>query len=113
MGRGIAQVASQAGHRVLLADIDLATAARSHETIVKGLDKLVGKGKISEADRNAIAERIVAVDGIGGLAPAQIAVEAATENEALKLQLFKQMDEALGTDGILASNTSTSMRLLR
>jgi len=107
MGRGIVEVSAKAGFRVLLADIDLATAERGRDTIGKGLEKLVAKGKVTDEERAAILERIQPVDGIAGLAPAQIAVEAATENEGLKLKLFTQLDEAMGDGAILASNTSS------
>lgn len=107
MGRGIAEVGAKAGLRVLLADIDLETAEKGKSMIAAGLERLVSKEKIDQAEKDAILERLVPVDGIAGLAGADMAIEAVTENETLKKELFRQLDEALGPDAILASNTSS------
>ncbi|NVB41553.1 3-hydroxybutyryl-CoA dehydrogenase [Pseudenhygromyxa sp. WMMC2535] len=107
MGGGIAQVAAQAGYQVLLADVDLARAEAGKAGIDKFMSKAVAKGKLAEADKQAALERITCVDGIPGLAKADFAIEAATENIELKKKLFRQLDEVLGPDAILATNTSS------
>lgn len=107
MGAGIAQVAAQAGYRVLLADVDQARADAGKAGIAKQLGRLVEKGKLQEAERAAIVERISAVVGAAGLAPADFAVEAATENIELKKKLFRELDAALGDGAVLATNTSS------
>ncbi|PCC67373.1 3-hydroxyacyl-CoA dehydrogenase [Nannocystis exedens] len=107
MGAGIAQVAAQAGYRVLLADVDQARADAGKAGIAKQLGRLVEKGKLAEAERAAIVERITAVVGAAGLGPAEFAVEAATENIELKKKLFRELDAALGDGAVLATNTSS------
>jgi 3-hydroxybutyryl-CoA dehydrogenase len=107
MGGGIAHVAAVTGYRVLLADVDRATAEAGKAKIAKFMGRSVEKGKMDAADRDAALERIVPVDGIADFKGADFAVEAATENIELKKKLFKAMDEALPEGAILASNTSS------
>jgi len=107
MGRGIAQTAAQADLDVKLADIDLTAAVRGKEAIAKGLNRLIAKEKITETVRDAILEKITPVDGIPSLTGVDFVVEAATENESLKLKIFQELDKAVGPDVILASNTSS------
>jgi 3-hydroxybutyryl-CoA dehydrogenase len=107
MGAGIAQVAAQAGYQVLLADVDQARADAGKAGIAKQLARLVEKGKLADGERAAIVERITAVVGAAGLAPAEFAVEAATENIELKKRLFRELDAALGEGAVLATNTSS------
>ncbi len=113
MGAGIAQVAAQAGCEVILADVSLALAERGRAGIDKILGKQVEKGKLQEAERRAIVERIRAVEGIAPLAAAEIVIEAATENQELKKKIFAELDATAHPDAILASNTSSiSLTLL-
>ncbi len=107
MGGGIAQVAAQSGYAVLLADLDLPTAEAGKAKIDKFMSRAVAKGKLSEADKQAALSRITCVDGIPGLAPVDFAIEAASENIELKKKLFAQLDEVLGDQAILATNTSS------
>ena len=107
MGRGIAQVAAQSDIEVKLTDVDLTTAVRGKEAIAKGLNRLIAKEKITEAVRDGILEKISPMDGIPSLGGIEFVVEAATENEELKRKIFTQLDEAVGPDAILASNTSS------
>jgi 3-hydroxybutyryl-CoA dehydrogenase len=107
MGAGIAQVAATAGLKVLLADADRARAEAAIAGIAKRLGRDVEKGKLSTAEAEAIVGRLAAVDGISGFAEADLVVEAVSENEALKLSLFKQLDAACKPSAILASNTSS------
>ena len=107
MGRGIAQVASATGCEVVLCDatLDLAEAGKAQIGIALG--KLVDKGKMPGADRDALLGRIRAAAGVEGLEAADIAVEAATENLEIKLRIFRDADKALPAGAILATNTSS------
>jgi len=107
MGRGIAQVASQAGLDVRLLDVDEATAENGVERIAKSLSRLVDKEKITADDRTAILERIVPTGDYGALAGAGIVVEAVTEAYDLKARIFSRIDEAADEGAILATNTSS------
>jgi 3-hydroxybutyryl-CoA dehydrogenase len=107
MGAGIAQTLAQHGYRVLLSDIDLATAEKGKAGIDKGLARLVGKGKIEAADAEAAAGRIDPVADLAPMASARFIIEAATENERIKQSIFESAGKVLGADAILASNTSS------
>jgi 3-hydroxybutyryl-CoA dehydrogenase len=107
MGGGIAQVAAKKGRPVLLADVDLAHAQKGKATIEKQLGRLVEKGKVSPEDRDATLGRIQPVDGVGALSAADFAIEAATENIALKKKLMAAIDEACKPEVIIATNTSS------
>ena len=107
MGRGIAQVAAGAGLTVVLCDAQHALAERGRDQIDKALARLVDKGKMSAADRQALVDRIGAAEGVGPLAEVDIAVEAATENVDVKLAIFREADQALPKHAVLASNTSS------
>jgi len=107
MGRGIAQVAAAAGLDVTLCDATMALAENGRAQIVTALGKLVDKGKMPAGERDAVVSRIQVAEGVGGLATADLAVEAATENVEIKLGLFREMDKALPAGAILASNTSS------
>jgi 3-hydroxybutyryl-CoA dehydrogenase len=106
MGAGIAQVAAQAGHDVLLNDISDAAIARGRAGIVKLLDRGVEKGRMSQAERDAVLARIVDFPRLADI-DCDIAIEAATEHLATKLELFRTLDAALPPHAILASNTSS------
>jgi 3-hydroxybutyryl-CoA dehydrogenase len=107
MGSGIAQVCAAAGYQVLLHDVDEAAYRRGHSTIEKNLSRAVDKAKISRADEDALLARISYHADLGAPVDAVIAVEAASEDETLKLALFRRMDAALPPSAILASNTSS------
>jgi len=107
MGAGIAQVAAQTGYTVLLADVSQERADAGKAGIVKQLGRLVEKAKLTAEARDEIAARITAVVGAAGLAPADLLIEAATENIDLKKKLFRELDQAARPGAILASNTSS------
>lgn len=107
MGAGIAQVAAQTGYTVVLADVSQERADAGKAGIVKQLGRLVEKGKLTAEARDEIAGRITAVVGAGGLSPADLLIEAATENIDLKKKLFRELDQAARPGAILASNTSS------
>lgn len=105
MGNGIAHVAALAGHRVWLADVDLARAEAGRATVEKNMDRAVKKGRLAEADAAAALARIVAVGDTSAFGEADIVIEAATEREAIKAKIFASL--TLKPEAILASNTSS------
>ena len=107
MGSGIAQTAAASGLNVVLIDISLERAAAARDKIGKILGKLVTKEKITAADRDATLERIRAAGDLSALSDVDMAIEAATEDQDLKVKLFREMDAHLPAGRILASNTSS------
>ena len=107
MGRGIAQIAAQAGIRVLLFDALHGAASGARETVVGTLGKLADKGKISAAALAAASAKLEVVPRLEGLAAAQIIVEAIVENLDVKKALFQQLEDIIAADCILATNTSS------
>ena len=107
MGQGIAQVAAQAGMKVLLLDAKLELAEKGKASIGKQLGKQVEKGKLGKEDADAIVARLNAVADYATLIEADIVVEAATENVELKKKIFASADAAMKPGAILASNTSS------
>jgi 3-hydroxybutyryl-CoA dehydrogenase len=107
MGSGIALVAAMAGCQVVMRDIDMGLCQKGLAAIEKSLCKLVEKGKLPAADRDAALKRIRLETKIEGLSSCDIAIEAATERVELKLQIFRELDAALSKEAILATNTSS------
>ncbi|TAL77824.1 MAG: 3-hydroxyacyl-CoA dehydrogenase [Burkholderiaceae bacterium] len=107
MGRGIAQLAAQAGLEVLLFDLNAQAVAAALDTLQKMWEKLVGKGKItSELARDSLA-RVKACSDLKAMAKAGLVVEAIVERLDVKRQLFQQLEEVVAPDCILVSNTSS------
>lgn len=108
MGNGIAHVFAMHGFTVHLVDISTTALQKAIQTITKNLDRMVSKEKITEADKAATLSRLTTLTDLGqGVAQADLVVEAATENVALKLDIFKQIDAAAPSHCILATNTSS------
>lgn len=107
MGAGIAQVSAQAGYAVLLSDVDQARAEAGKAGIAKQLARAVEKEKITAADAEAALGRITPISDLAAMAPCDLVIEAATEREAIKRQIFETVGKALSADAILASNTSS------
>ena len=107
MGNGIAQVCAVAGLKVIMQDIGEAQLELGVATISGSLDRLIKKEKISETDKQSALSNISTATPLDALANADIVIEAATENETLKLQIFQQLDQIARKDAILASNTSS------
>ena len=107
MGRGIAQIAAQAGIRVLLYDALHGAAPNARETVVATLGKLAEKGKIDAAALAAATARLEVVPRLDDLASAQVVVEAIVENLDVKKQMFQQLEDIVAADCILATNTSS------
>jgi 3-hydroxybutyryl-CoA dehydrogenase len=106
MGSGIAQVAAAAGNEVLLLDQEQRFVDRGTAAIQKNLDRAVEKGKLSAEERG---KTLAHIDGRTAWADfdVQFAIEAATENLEVKLDLFSKLDEVTPPEAILASNTSS------
>ena len=107
MGSGIAQACAAAGLDVILTDLDDATVEKGVLTIRRNLDRLVAKSKLSAADKEAALARIKRATSYDALAPADIVIEAATENLELKRTILKRIDPIVRPDAIVASNTSS------
>jgi len=76
-------------------------------TVARNLDRLVAKEKMSAADKDAALGRITRSSAYDALRPADIVIEAATENFELKVKILKQIDPLVRPDAIVASNTSS------
>jgi 3-hydroxybutyryl-CoA dehydrogenase len=107
MGNGIAQACAVAGLRAVMVDINDAAVQKGVATVGGSLERLVKKGKLDGADRDAALARIQGTTNYDDLKAAQIVIEAATENYELKLKILKQVDAMLAPGVILASNTSS------
>ncbi|MGB3377171.1 3-hydroxyacyl-CoA dehydrogenase family protein [Allopontixanthobacter sediminis] len=107
MGSGIAQTIAQHGMDVLLSDRELSISEKAKAGIEQALGRLVGKGKIEIADAEAALARITPIADYAPMADADLIIEAATENEAIKQAIFGEAGKVLGPDAIMASNTSS------
>ncbi len=108
MGNGIAHVFAQYGNKVNLIDVSEEALKKGVANITKNLDRQLKKEKITQAQKEAALANITTLTSIAeGVKLAELVVEAATENEAVKLKIFEEMDEAAPQSAILASNTSS------
>ncbi len=105
MGSGIAQVAALAGLAVHLADVEQEVVEQGLKTIKKNLSRSVEKGRISQVEMEEAIERIES--GTKYASDADLAIEAVPENMDIKMEVFRALDERLGDEAILASNTSS------
>ena len=107
MGSGIAHVCALTGFDVRLVDIDAAQLARATETIGAKLSRQAARGKIAEGDAAAALERIETGTDNALFGDCDLVVEAATENEQVKVDLLSKLCPALKPDALIASNTSS------
>jgi 3-hydroxybutyryl-CoA dehydrogenase len=107
MGSGIAQVMAVAGYDVVLRDISDAFVAKGMDAIAKNLAGQVTKGKLAEADRAAIVERITPTTELAPAKGCDLIIEAISENKQAKMDLFRQLDELCPPHVVFASNTSS------
>lgn len=108
MGNGIAHTFAQFDYKVQLIDVSKTSLDKGIATITKNLDRMVSKETITEAEKKRTLKNITTYTSIGeGVEYASLVVEAATENLALKLNIFKDLDKFCPDDTILASNTSS------
>ena len=107
MGNGIAHVFAKSGYKVVLCDVEQKFLDRGIATITKNLDRELAKSKITEADKAQTLARITPVVDRTKLQQCDLVVEAATEKFEIKTQIFRELDEVLRPEAILASNTSS------
>ena len=108
MGNGIAHSFAQSGYRVNLIDIDEIALNKALQTITKNLDRMLEKGVISNDQKTNTIKNITTYTDINkGVENTSLVVEAANENEAVKIQIFKILDETSPKNTILATNTSS------
>ncbi len=107
MGNGIAHVSARSGLEVILYDLEQRFLDRALSTISKNLDREVAKETISSEDREAALARLTVTVDRDALAKADLFIEAATENLEVKLNIFRQVDEIIKPEAVLASNTSS------
>ena len=105
MGNGIAHVAALAGYDVILSDVEMGRAEAAKATIAKNLGRSVAKGIITQPDAAAAGARISLTTDSAVFADADLVIEAATENEAVKCKIFAGL--TLKPEALLATNTSS------
>jgi 3-hydroxybutyryl-CoA dehydrogenase len=107
MGNGIAQVCALAGVGVVMVDISTEAVERGLKTVAGSLDRMVKKEKISVADKDAALALIRGTTTYADLAGTDLVIEAATENEGLKLRILKEIDGIVPASTVIATNTSS------
>ncbi|GGZ12403.1 3-hydroxyacyl-CoA dehydrogenase [Streptomyces poonensis] len=107
MGQGIAQVALVAGHPVRLYDAVPGRAREAADAIGARLDRLVEKGRLTGADRDAARAGLRPADGLAELADCGLVVEAVLERLDVKQELFRALEDVVAEDCLLATNTSS------
>ncbi len=107
MGAGIAQVAAQAGHNVVVLDRDQEALARGKASIAKGAAALLKRGKLDEIEAAALEARISWTLAVDDLADATLIIEAIAENADIKQSLFEKLEAILSDEAVLATNTSS------
>jgi len=107
MGCGIAHVSALSGYDVKLSDISADALIKAVSNIERNLERQVSKGKVSEADKHAALERITTGTDLATFGDCDLVIEAATESEELKRQIFKALIPHLSPTALIASNTSS------
>lgn len=107
MGNGIAHVFAVAGYDVLLSDINAEALVKALKKVEANLHRQVVKGLITDDEAKAALARVKTDTSLDGFAEVDLAIEAATENEQVKIAIFQQLCPILKTDAILATNTSS------
>lgn len=107
MGTGIAQVAAQAGHAVMLFDLRKGAAAEAKAQLARSLDALVAKGKLSAQDVAGTLGRIEPIPSLDAAASARLVIEAVVEKLDVKRSLLRQLEGIVAGDCVLATNTSS------
>lgn len=106
MGNGISQAAAEGGFRVGVADMDLRRAEQGVSAIRSRLERRVAAGKINVEEKEDILSRIIPLPGPEACGDAGLIIEAVSERESVKQEIFRQLDTAAPPSAILASNTS-------
>jgi len=107
MGAGIAHVCALNGYQVLLNDVSSEQIDKGLDAVKKGLERQVAKGQIGQPEMDAVMARVKPARDYAALGPADIVIEAATENEGVKKDIFRGVSPHLKPEALLASNTSS------
>ena len=107
MGSGIAQAGAAAGLAVTMIDVSDAALQKGTRSIASSLDRLVGKGKLSAEQREGALARVRTSTDYGALSGADVVIEAATENVAVKIDILRKIDAIASPGAVLATNTSS------
>ena len=107
MGAGIAHVCALNGYEVLLNDVSGEQIDKGLDAVRKGLERQVAKNQITQAEMDAVIGRVKAAPDYPSLATADLVIEAATENEGVKKDIFRGVSPYLKPEALLASNTSS------
>jgi 3-hydroxybutyryl-CoA dehydrogenase len=107
MGNGIAQACAMAGLTAILQDVNAAALEKALKSVSASLDRSVKKGMLTEPDKALVLGRICTTQNASDLAPSDVVIEAATENESLKIKILQGVDAVLRPGTIIATNTSS------
>ena len=107
MGMGIAQIAAQAGIKVLLFDAKVGAAEQGRQSLQVMLEKLTAKGKFTDEQLQSTLTNLIVIEDLSQIVEAEIVIEAIIENLEIKQQLFKQLESIVSAETILATNTSS------
>ena len=107
MGRGIAQVATTGGMRVLMCDVRPGAAAEAKAFVAKMLERAVEKGSMTKEAHAAAVGRLEVVDGPAAMAPCHLVIEVIVEDLKAKQTLFAELEDVVNADCVLATNTSS------
>ena len=107
MGNGIAQACAVAGLNAVVQDVSEAALERALKTVSGSLDRSVRKGALTEADKDTVMSRITTSTSADSLAGTDLIIEAATENEAIKIKILQNVDAIASPSTIIATNTSS------
>ncbi|GGJ83565.1 3-hydroxybutyryl-CoA dehydrogenase [Pilimelia anulata] len=107
MGAGIVEVCARNGVAVVAVEVDDAALERGRATLARSTDRAVAKGKLGEADRDALHGRVTFAAGLAALADVDLVIEAVPERLDVKAPLFAELDRICRPDAVLATNTSS------
>lgn len=107
MGNGIAQAFATKGYAVVLQDIAQPALDKAIKTIAGSLDRVIKKAAMTESDKSAAMALIQTTTDVTGLKGCDLVVEAATENEAIKVKILQAVEAVVGHDVLIATNTSS------
>lgn len=107
MGSGIAQVAAVAGYDAVMRDVETEYVERGIESIESSLSRFVEKGSLTDEERDGARERISGTTDLADLADCELVVEAAVEDMDVKKEVFAELDDLVGEEAVLTTNTST------
>jgi 3-hydroxybutyryl-CoA dehydrogenase len=107
MGSGIAQITATAGLDVILIDVSDAMVEKGLDAVARNLSRMVAKGKMAEAEKDAAIRLIRGTTSFEELKPVDVVIEAVIENFGLKVKILKQIDALVRAETIVASNTSS------